>query len=124
MNPKKTVLYLAVVIAIFVAAATVHCQQPQQPDPNAPPISLEEKISLTTDDVKMSDALEIAKKAYQETVKPIADHQLATKAVIEKEHPGWTLERGPDGWHLAKKPEPAKTEPKPESPKATPPVKK
>lgn len=116
MNPKKTILYLAVVIAIFVAAATVHCQQPlQQPDPNAPPITLEEKISLTTDDVKIGDALEKAKKAYQEEVKPINDHQQATKALIEKEHPGWTLEGGPTGWHLVKKPEP-----KPEAQKAAP----
>jgi multidrug efflux pump subunit AcrA (membrane-fusion protein) len=39
MNPKKTILYLAVVIAIFVAAATVHCQQLPAKLKTAPVIS-------------------------------------------------------------------------------------
>jgi hypothetical protein len=84
----------------------VFSQQPipmGPPDPNAPSLTLEEKITLTTDDVKKADALEKAQKAYLELIKPIQDHQDAAKVAIEKEHEGWNLEQGPQGWHFVKK---------------------
>lgn len=112
---ERHMRYRLVVFAMTVAAASaVFAQTPQQPvDPSAPVPTLDEKISLTTDDVKLADALESAQKAYIAATKSIQDHQNSTKAVIEKEHPGWILENGPQGWHLIKKPE-QKPEAKPQ----------
>ena len=77
-------------------------------DQDAPVLTLEEKITLVTDDVKRADAFEKAQNYFKTAVKPIDEHQTATKKVIEDEHPGWTLENGADGWHFVKKVEPAK----------------
>ena len=94
-------------LAFFVYyAAVVVAQQPitQPVDPNAPLLTVDEKITLMTDDVKMADLLYKAQKAFIAAQKPLKDHQDAAKAVIENEHPGWVLENGPQGWHFAKKP--------------------
>lgn len=88
---------------LLLGTAAVAQQPPTPPDPNTPSLSLEEKITLTTDDVKKADALEKAQKSYLELVKPIQDHQDAAKKTIEDAHPGWDLEQGPTGWHFAKK---------------------
>lgn len=107
---------------LLCMSASLFAQAPPQPkpmDPSAPSITLDEKIALMTDDVKQSDILEAAQKSYLEKMKPIKDHQDATRAVIEKEHPGYTVEPGPQGWHLVKKPEP-----KPEAKAVTPAPKK
>lgn len=102
---------IGILFMLFALAA--FAQQPPTPaDPNAPALTLDEKIALATDDLKRQDALEKAQKAFMEATKPITDHQNATKKAIEDEHPGWQLEQGPQGWHLVKKPEP-KQEKKP-----------
>ena len=79
---------------------------PAPPDPNVPKLTLDEKVSLTTDDIKRQDMLEKAQEEFQRTIKPINDHQEATKKVIESEHPGWILQlTSAQGWQLMKKPE-------------------
>lgn len=95
---------LRFVLPLLISSAAL-AQQPAPPD--TPALTLEEKISLTTDDVKKADALEKAQKAYLEQIKPVQDHEDAAKKAIEDEHPGWTLEQGPQGWHFTKKDKPA-----------------
>lgn len=102
-------------LAMPVLAQTASTLAPP-PDPNAPQLTLDEKIALVADDVRRSDVLEKAQKEFIAAIKPINDHQDATKKVIEDEHPGWTVESTQQGWQLVKKqeapkpPEPAKTE--------------
>jgi hypothetical protein len=90
---------------------------PTVADPDAPQLTLDEKVSLVTDDLKRQDALEKANAAYLRAIAPFNEHQEATKKVIEAEHPGWTLETGQQGWHLVKKPAEA-----PKAPPAAPPA--
>ena len=104
------------VISSFIAAAFISiAATAQQPpanaiDPNAPQLTLEEKIALTTDEVKKADILEKYQKQFLAELKPIQDHEDAAKAEIEKAHPGWTLENGQNGWRMvAKKAEPPKS---------------
>ena len=111
---------------ILLCSAVAVAQQPPQPavpDPNAPTLTLEEKIALTTDEVKKQDILERLQKQYIAEIKPIQDHEDAAKTAIEQEHPGWVVTQGPQGWGFTKKPEPAKpAAPKPaETPKPTKP---
>lgn len=102
--------------ALLLAQSPPPPQQPPAPDPHAPTLTLDEKIALSTDDIKRQDILEHLQKQFQEEIKPITDHQEATKQVIEKEHPGWQLQPGPQGWVLVKKAEEKKVEsPKPQS---------
>lgn len=121
MKLLSIVLSLPLVFSGFALA-----QSPlSAPDSNVPALTLEEKISLVTDDLKRNDELEKANKAFLLAILPIQSHQEATKALIEKEHPGWTLEGGSQGWHLVKKVEPKPAEPlkpetKPTKPTETP----
>ena len=101
-----------VVSTMLIGASALMAQNPQQPiplDPNAPTLTLEEKITLTTDELKKQDVLERAQKAFQEQIKPIQDHQDAAKVAIQNTHPGWLLDfNNVQGWHFIKKVEPAK----------------
>lgn len=109
-------IFTFVVLIMSFCAATA--QQPTPaPDPNAPALTLDEKIALTTDDIKRSDMLEKAQKAFQEEIKPINDHQEALKLTIEKEHPGWVLQTGAQGWFFTKKQDVPKAPEKAETPK-------
>ena len=73
-----------------------------------PSLTLDEKISLTVDDLKRQDALQKAQEEFQKAIKPLNDHQEATRQVIEKEHPGWMLQMTQQGWQLVKRPEEGK----------------
>jgi hypothetical protein len=95
-------------LILALASLPAFAQAPVPPVSDAPPLTLDEKIALTTDDVKKSDVLEKLQKQYLEMLKPLQDHQDSVKSVIEKEHPGWVLENGPMGWRLTKKTEAAK----------------
>jgi hypothetical protein len=99
-------------IGIAAFAQQTVPSQPPAPEPNALTLTLEEKITLTTDDLKLLDALEKAQKAYNEAIKPIKDHQEAAVATILKGHPGYSLQNGPQGWYFQKTPEEKKPEPK------------
>ena len=111
---------MKIAASILLFSSVAFAQQPipmPPPDPNAPSLTLEEKITLTTDDVKKADALEKAQKAYLELIKPIQDHQDAAKAAIEKEHTGWSLEQSPQGWRFIKKPDQKSADKAPEKTK-------
>ena len=121
----KSAIRILVFIAVFCASAMSVAQQrpqaaqPQPPavtDPNAPQLTVDEKIILVTDDIKRQDALEKANEAFQKAIAPINEHQEAAKKVIEDEHPGWTLETGPQGWHLVKKQDDKANQPQPAAP--------
>jgi hypothetical protein len=105
----KTMKIATVFMILLLAGSfALTAQQPPAPapaDPASPTLTLDEKIALTMDDLKLGDSLEKAQKAYFAEIKPIQDHQAATKAALEKDHPGWTLETGPQGWHFVKAPE-------------------
>ncbi len=112
---KRTFVLIVLMLSAY---AIVKAQQPQVPpaqDPNAPTLTLEEKITLTTDEIKKQDVVEKLQKEYLAAIKPINDHEEAAKDAIEKDHPGWVLENGPQGFHFTKK-----TEPKPAAPPAKP----
>lgn len=96
------------VFAAFVLAAML---QAPPTTPVGPALTLDEKISLTTDDLKRQDALQKAQDEFMRTIKPVNDHQEATKKAIEAEHPGWILQTTQQGWQLIKKPEEKKAEP-------------
>ena len=98
---KQVLALLVLSTALFAVAQQP--QAPPPPDPSAPSLTLEEKISLTTDDIKKQDILDQAQKKFLAEVKPIQDHQDAAKSAIEKEHEGWTLVLGQGGWYLVKK---------------------
>lgn len=104
----RIVLFIAVILAVRVSIAQQPQTPPPAPDPSAPALTLEEKITLGTDDIKKGDILERLQKQFQADIKPIQEHQDAAKAVIEKEHPGWLLQSGSQGWQFVKKPEPPK----------------
>ena len=116
---------LGMAILMLSVYAIVLAQQPQVPpaqDPNAPTLTLQEKITLTTDEIKKQDVVERLQKEYMEAIRPINDHEEAAKEAIEKDHPGWVLENGPQGFHFTKKTEPKATPPAnptkaPEAPK-------
>ena len=113
----KSFLRVIAFTLMFVCYAAWSQQPPVNGiDPNAPTLTLEEKISLTTDDIKKGDVLEKLQKQYLDAIKPITEHQDATRVAIEKEHSGWILEQGAQGWHFTKKPEP----PKPAEPAKAP----
>ena len=85
--------------------------QPPAPDKNAPSLTLDEKIALSTDDIRRQDILQRLQKQFQEEVGPVNAHQEATRQVIEKEHPGWQAVATPQGWQLERKPAEKKAEP-------------
>ena len=91
---------------LMLTAISATAQQTPPPTPEAPTLTLEEKIILTTDEIKKGDILEKANKAYLLAIKPIQEHEDAAKAAIEKDHPGYIVENGKTGWVLTKKPEP------------------
>lgn len=106
-------------LAIFLALGSLSALAQQQPqpsaqfDPNAPPLKLQDKIDLTTDDVKISDSLETYQKKYLAIIKPFQDDQTKLKERIEKDNAGWILVHDQQfGWHLIKKAEPPKPEKK------------
>jgi hypothetical protein len=119
---KSSAIRISVFTVVFFVAMTAWSQATQAPTPsadtstNAPSLTLDEKVSLVTDDLKRQDALEKANEAFQKAIAPINEHQAVTKKVIESEHPGWTLETGAQGWKLVKKPEPPKTPATPPAP--------
>ena len=96
---KRIFLLTALFTSAFI---TLLAQQPPAIDPNTPTLTLEQKIILITDDLKLQDALEKAQKVYAESIKSTQDHQKAAKEAIEKDHPGWTLANGPQGWYFTK----------------------
>jgi hypothetical protein len=106
---KSVINIVATLFVVAVGAAVgivVMAQQPPPvppPDPTAPALTLEEKIALTTDDLKKQDILDRAQKTFLAEIKPIQEHQDAAKASIEKEHEGWQLVLGQGGWYLVKK---------------------
>ena len=94
---KRLIIAASLTILIAGGALSLTLAQqpspavPPPPDPSAPSLTLEEKIALTTDDLKKQDLLDQAQKKFIADVKPIQDHQDAAKAAIEKEHDGWQL---------------------------------
>ena len=106
---------LGMAILMLSVYAVVFAQQPPALDPNAPTLTLQEKITLATDEIKKQDVMERLQKEYMEAIRPINDHEEAAKTAIEKDHPGWVLENGPQGFHFVKK-----VEPKPAAPPAKP----
>lgn len=134
MKLRPRLRYLWYILGVCLLVGAIIAQQPAQqqpaqppspqPDPAAPHLTLDEKISLSTDDIKRQDILEHLQKQFQEEIKPITDHQEATKQVIEKEHPGWQLQPGPQGWVLVKRPEEKKAEKESPKPAAPAPPKK
>jgi len=118
----KQAIRIIAITTVLIGAQAIFAQQTPNPapavmaDPDAPSLTLDERISLVTDDLKRQDALEKANAAFQKTIAPINEHQEATKKVIEAEHPGWTLQTGPQGWSLVKKPEAPAKSPMPPAP--------
>ena len=106
---------LGMAILMLSVYAVVFAQQPPALDPNAPTLTLQEKITLATDEIKKQDVMERLQKEYMEAIRPINDHEEAALAAIEKGHPGWSLQNGPQGFHFVKK-----VEPKPAAPPAKP----
>lgn len=96
----KLVLFFLLAVPFSTLA-----QQSPAPGPDAPTLTLEEKITLSTDDIKLQDAAEKANKAFILATKDLREHQKAAIGAIEKDHPGWELKPTPDGWHFEKKAE-------------------
>ena len=115
-------LLFAVVVNTAAAQQPSAPSYPSLPDPSAPSLTLDEKISLTIDDIKKADLLDKAQKAYLAQIKPIQDHEDAAKVAIEQAHPGWVLLQGPQGWHFERKPEPAPAAKPSQSGQSTPPA--
>jgi hypothetical protein len=106
---EKKMKRITVMTFLFVAIVAATAQQPpaNAVDPNAPALTLDEKITLGTDDITRGDLIEKLQKQYLKEVEPVNKHQEAAKAVIEKDHPGWTLVNSPgQGWHFEKAPKP------------------
>ena len=118
----KSFARISALVFLIVGINAAFTQQPQAIDPNAPTLTLQEKITLATDEIKKQDVMERLQKEYMEAIKPINDHEEAALAAIEKGHPGWSLQNGPQGFHFVKKTEPKATPPAnptkaPEAPK-------
>jgi hypothetical protein len=107
---KRIIALTCLFIGTYTATAQQPTPAPQTTDPTAPTLTLEEKIALTTDEIKKADLLEKAQKAYQEAVKPIQEHENAAREAMEKDRPGWALIQDQQGWHFIKKQEPKPAE--------------
>ena len=98
------IVYLTVGFICLAVLLAGQVPVPPSSDPDAPALTIDEKIALATDDLKRQDALEKANAAFQKIIDPINQHQQATRKVIEDEHPGWILEGSAQGWRMVRKP--------------------